>query len=88
MYWEIQPYLGRFFHASDEHGANSAPWIVLTCACWHTHFHDDPGVVGRSVRLSKRPVTVIGVAPPGFRGTFVGFSPGFVTPIVMAGRIC
>ncbi len=25
----IQPYLGRFFHASDEHGPNSAPYIVL-----------------------------------------------------------
>ena len=37
----IQPYLGRFFHASDEHGANSAPYIVLTYAYWHTHFHDD-----------------------------------------------
>jgi len=26
----IQPYLGHFFHASDEHGPNSAPYIVLT----------------------------------------------------------
>jgi len=25
----VQPYLGRFFHASDEHGPNSAPSIVL-----------------------------------------------------------
>jgi len=24
----IKPYLGRFFHASDEHGRNSAPYIV------------------------------------------------------------
>jgi len=34
----IQPYLGRFFHGSDEHGLNSAPYIVLTYAFWHSHF--------------------------------------------------
>ena len=34
----IQPYLGRFFHASDEHGPNSAPYIVLPYAYWHSHF--------------------------------------------------
>ena len=34
----LQPYLGHFFHAADEHGANSAPYIVLTYACWHTPF--------------------------------------------------
>jgi predicted permease len=81
----IQPYLGRFFHASDENGPNSAPYIVLTYAYWHTHLQDDPGVLGRSVRINKRPVTIIGVAPPGFHGILAGFSPSFIIPIVMAG---
>ena len=45
----IQPYLGRLFRASDEHGPNSAPLLVLSYAYWHTHFHDDPGVIGRTV---------------------------------------
>ena len=67
----IQPYLGRFFHASDEHGANSAPYIVLRYAYWHTHFQDDRGVVGRVVQLNKHPFTIIGVAPPEFHGTSV-----------------
>jgi hypothetical protein len=34
----IQPYLGRFFHGSDEHGPNSAPYIVLPYAYWQSHF--------------------------------------------------
>src|SRR6516165_2950944 len=42
----IQPYLGRVFHGSDEHGPNSAPYIVLTYAYWHSHFHNDHSVVG------------------------------------------
>ncbi len=82
----IRPYLGRFFNSSDENGPNSVPYMVLTYAYWRTHFHDDRGVVGRSVRLDKRPVTVIGVAPPGFRGTVVGFSPSYFIPIVTAAQ--
>jgi predicted permease len=78
----IQPYLGRFFHASDEQGPNSAPYIVLTYAYWHTHFHDDRGVVGRTVRLNKQPFTVLGVAPPGFHGPVVFFGQDLFVPIV------
>src|SRR5215469_8913685 len=78
----IQPYLGRFFHTSDEHGANSAPNMVLSYAYWHSHFHNDRGVVGRVVELNKQPFTILGVAPSDFRGTLVFFSPQFFVPIV------
>jgi predicted permease len=78
----IQPYLGRFFHGSDEHGPNSAPYMVLTYAYWHTHFQDDRGVVGRTVRLNKYPFTILGVAPPEFQGTLLFFFPDCYTPIV------
>ena len=78
----LQPYLGRFFHASDEHGPNSAPYIVLTYAYWHTHFQDDRGVVGRTVQVNKHPFTILGVAPPEFHGTLVFFTPDFFVPIV------
>jgi predicted permease len=78
----IQPYLGRFFHASDEHGPNSAPYIVLTYAYWHSHFQDDRGVVGRTVQVNKHPFTILGVAPPEFRGTLLIVFPDFWVPIV------
>jgi predicted permease len=78
----IQPYLGRFFHASDEHGPNSAPYIVLSYDYWHNHFSDDRGVVGRVVRLNKHPFTIIGVTPPEFHGTLFFFFPDFYVPLV------
>jgi predicted permease len=78
----LQPYLGRFFHASDEHGPNSAPYIVLTYAYWQSHFQGDRGVVGRTVPLNKHPFTIIGVAPPGFHGPVVFFGQDFFVPIV------
>jgi predicted permease len=78
----IQPSLGRFFHGADEQGANSAPYVVLTYAYWHTHFQDDRGVVGRVVQLNKYPFTIIGVTPPEFHGTLLFFNPDFFVPIV------
>jgi len=78
----IQPYLGRFFHGSDEHGPNSAPYIVLTYAYWHSNFQDDRGVVGRVVQLNKHPFTIVGVAPPEFQGTLLFYSPDFWAPMV------
>src|SRR5215470_18363463 len=78
----IQPYLGRFYHTADEHGQNSAPYIVLSYSYWHTHFQDDRTVVGRNVRLNKHPFTIIGVAPPEFHGTVVFFAPDFFVPLV------
>ena len=78
----IKPYLGRFFHGADEHGPNSAPYIVLTYAYWHTHFQDDRGVVGRIVQLNKHPFTILGVAPPEFQGTLLFVFFDFWVPIV------
>jgi len=79
---QLKPYLGRFFHAADEHGPNSAPYIVLTYDYWHTHFQDDRGVVGRVVRLNKHPFTILGVGPKGYNGTLMFFNPEIFIPIV------
>ncbi|HEY0794504.1 MAG TPA: ABC transporter permease [Acidisarcina sp.] len=78
----IQPYLGRFFHASDEHGPGSAPYVVLSYSYWHSHFKDDRSVVGRIVRLNKHPVTIVGVTPPEFQGTVLFFASDIFVPIV------
>jgi predicted permease len=78
----IQPYLGRFFHGSDEHGPNSAPYVVLSYAYWQSHFQGDHGVVGRAVRVNKYSYTILGVAPAGFRGTELFYAPDLWAPIV------
>lgn len=78
----IHPYLGRFFHASDEKGMNSAPYVVLSYSYWHSYFHGDPNVIGHPVEINKHPFTILGVAPPEFRGTELFFSPGMWIPMV------
>jgi predicted permease len=78
----VQPYLGRFFHGSDEHGVNSAPYIVLSYAYWQSHFQGDAGVVGRTVQLNKYPYTILGIAPSNFRGSELFIAPDLWAPIV------
>src|SRR5580692_766675 len=64
----VQPQLGRFFHAADEHGPDSAPYVVLSDTLWRSVFQADRGIVGTTVELNKHPFTVVGVAPAGFHG--------------------
>ena len=78
----IQPLMGRFFHASDERGTGSAPFVVLSYSYWHSQFSGDPSVIGRGVLINKHPFTIIGVAPAGFRGTELFFAPAMWIPMV------
>ena len=83
----IQPYLGRFIHGSEEHGKNSVSEIVLSYALWHSQFNSDPAAVGRTVQINKHPFTIVGVAPPDFRGTELFFAPDLWAPIVNAPQL-
>jgi hypothetical protein len=76
----VQPELGRLFHANEEHGVNSMPYVVLSDWFWRSRFGGDPGVVGKTVDLNKHPFTVIGVAPAAFHGTELMLWPDFWIP--------
>src|SRR5215469_14996321 len=78
----VQPEHGRLFHASDEHGPNSAPYIVLSHGFWRKHFNSDLGVIGTRVDVNKHPFTVIGVAPAAFHGADLFLWPDFWMPVV------
>lgn len=78
----VQPYLGRFYHASDDKGYDSAPYVVLSYAYWSSHFHGDSGVVGRQIDINKHPFTILGVAPPEFHGSELFFAPAMWIPLV------
>lgn len=79
---EVQPEVGRFFHASDEHGPNSAPYVVLSDGLWRSAFQAYPGVVGTTVELNKYPYTLVGVASANFHGTERFVWPNYWIPMV------
>ncbi|MGA2250092.1 ADOP family duplicated permease [Terracidiphilus sp.] len=77
----VQPELGRFFHAADEHGPNSAPYIVLSDRLWRNVFNSNPQMLGAVVEVNKHPFTVIGIAPPEFQGTERFYWPDYWIPM-------
>jgi len=83
----VQPALGRFFHAGDEHGPKSAPYIVLSHDFWRSRFNSNPLILGTTVDLNTHPFTVIGVAARQFHGTEVFFWPDFWVPVVEAPQL-
>src|SRR5947208_6557080 len=78
----VQPQVGRFIQATDEHGPNSAPYVVLSDQLWRSAFSADPGVIGTTVRLNKESFTVVGVAPARFHGTEHFVRPDYWVPFV------
>jgi len=78
----VQPQVGRFFHAADEHGPDSAPYVVLSDALWRNVFHADRSVVGTAVDLDRHPFTVVGVAPARFHGAEQFVWPDYWMPMV------
>jgi len=53
----------------------------LSHAAWRSRFAADPAVVGQSVRLHHAFFTVLGIAPAGFAGAQIGYSPDFWMPL-------
>ena len=45
---------------------------MLGYSCWQARFGGDSGIVGKQVRINGKSLTVIGVAPKEFHGTFFG----------------
>ena len=58
-----RPALGRTFRREESTlGAHRA--LILSDGFWKTQLGADPAVIGRTVRLSDEPFTVVGVMPP------------------------
>src|SRR5690348_10590767 len=65
----VQPVLGRGFAPDECAAPDAGPVAVISDAFWRTHFGADPRVIGRTMKVNRVPLTIVGVAPPGFTGT-------------------
>jgi predicted permease len=82
----VRPILGRGFEPAENFGRNAHPVTVISYQMWKERFHSDPAIIGRAQLLNGMPHTVIGVAPEGFYGTFVGWAMQFWVPVSMQER--
>lgn len=75
---------GRTFLPEEDETPGTHPVVVVSDRYWATRYDRDPGLVGSEVRLNGRPYTVVGVAPPDFRGRVAaGVGTDFWAPIRM-----
>jgi hypothetical protein len=79
----VPPLLGRGFAPGEDIGRNAHPVTVISYQAWQDRFHGDPAILGRTQMLNGLPHTIVGVAPRGFFGTFVGYAFQFWVPASM-----
>ena len=80
----IRPALGRFILPGKGQAAGADPVLVLGYSFWKAHFGSNPNIVGKSASVNGRPVTIIGVAPEGFRPVSSFFDTQGYMPLGMA----
>jgi macrolide transport system ATP-binding/permease protein len=81
----VRPILGRGFEPVEDVGNDSHPVVVISYQLWRKRFKGDPEIIGKMQRFNNVPHTIIGVAPEGFYGTFVGRAIQFWVPVSMQG---
>ncbi|MGC2163329.1 MAG: ABC transporter permease, partial [Silvibacterium sp.] len=64
----LKPYLGRLILPTEGRVENADPVLVLSYAYWKSQFNGDRDVLNEKVSINGHPVTIVGVAPPGFHG--------------------
>jgi predicted permease len=79
----IRPTLGRAFQPDEDTGRNAHPVAVISHQMWTDRYGRDPRIIGRTQMLNGVRYTIVGVAPEGFAGTFVGYSWQFWVPASM-----
>jgi len=79
----VHPILGRGFEPGEDSGRNAHPVTVISYQLWKGRFKGDPQIIGKTQRLNNVLHTIVGVAPEGFYGTFVGWAMQFWVPASM-----
>jgi predicted permease len=66
----IQPALGRLILPSEGQSPGSDPVMVLGYAFWQRRFGGDKGIIGKQIQVDGHSITIIGVTPKNFQGTY------------------
>src|SRR6516225_50835 len=80
---EVHPILGRGFEPAEDTGRNGHPVTVISYQMWRERFQGDPAIIGKTQMFNGTQHTIVGVAPKGFYGTFVGYAFQFWVPASM-----
>ena len=79
----VVPALGRLLGPEVDAPVGGHPVVVLSHDFWQSRLGGRPDILGDPIRVNGQPFTIVGVAPPGFRGTTLGVRPMLFAPITM-----
>src|SRR5207249_4447693 len=79
----VRPELGRFFLPGEDSHPGGDNVAVLSHGLWQRQFGGDPKILGRTIEISNRPFTVVGVAPADFHGGMGGLRFDLWLPVSM-----
>ncbi len=79
----VHPVMGRAFQPGEDSGRNAHPVTVIAYLTWKQRYSSDPAIIGKTQMLNGVQHTIVGVAPEGFYGTFVGYAFAFWVPASM-----
>src|SRR6202166_1412222 len=82
----IQPYRGRLIAPYDDvRGGPRGGWpVVLSYGFWSDFYSRDADIVGKQIKISARPVKVVGITPQYFHGVWPGEEPKMFLPFQFA----
>jgi predicted permease len=84
----VRPVAGRFFSKDESADPPATPAVVvLSYHLWQSRFQGDRAAIGKTVRVNQRPLTIIGVAEPGFQGTMTGVSHDLWVPLTLINHL-
>ena len=63
----IGPFVGRVLSMNDDN-QGAPPAVVMSYQAWQSEYGGDPSIVGSTLYIQTHPMTVVGIAPPGFFG--------------------
>ncbi|HEX9224157.1 MAG TPA: ABC transporter permease [Candidatus Acidoferrales bacterium] len=64
----VKAFRGRTFFPDEDKKVGANTVVVMSYGLWARRFGADPGLIGQTIMLNATPYTVIGVAPPNFKG--------------------
>ena len=83
----LKPSAGRLLKPEDDRVKMGSPVVVLRYEFWQARFGGDQSAIGSKIRLNGYPFTIVGIGPPGFEGTDVGYPNNVWIPVTMKGAI-
>lgn len=83
----VRAFRGRMFTQEEDRVPGANPVAVVSYDSWQRRFGGDPNLVGKTIKINNYSFNIVGIAPEGFTGTVLIFTPEIWVPVMMARQI-